>query len=229
MMEAQNPVEEPIVRRRSDIHLHFLPDFMDPIRQSQQLLIDDVAPEEVVITACTASFGGNPSGTVVEGIEPLVFGHGDGVPIIRGWNNTLGCTPYSESFHGEAILVHRGECTFLEKLVHALNAGASGVVAINVDDSKVWPSAGAEEIADAGTLLDTGALVVVTRSAGKTLERMLDAAEDLDGNLWMAIGAEPASSDPQPMREPTQTQREPSSGFKMLYINGHSLINTRMG
>jgi ER degradation enhancer, mannosidase alpha-like 1 len=229
IMKSQSNVEESAVRRRSEIQLHFFPDFVDPMHQSQQLLVDDIPPEDFVIMACTASFGGDSSGPTMEGAETLAFGHGDGVPVVRGWNNTLGCTPYTESFHGEAILVHRGECTFLEKLLHALNAGASGVVAINGDDSKVWPSAGAQEIADVGKILDTGALVVITRSAGRTLERMLDAAEDLDGNVWMTIGAEPASSDSLPIREPTRTQREPSSELRMLYINGHSLINTRMG
>jgi mannosidase alpha-like ER degradation enhancer 1 len=228
-MKTQSPVEEPGVRRRSEVQLHFFSESGNPALQMPQFLLDEPPPDEIVFTANTASFGGNPSGTTIEGVEPLVFGHGDGIPVVRGWNNTYGCIPYSETFHDEAILVHRGECTFLEKLLHAMDAGASGVVAINKDDAGVWPSAGKEETADGGEGLDMVALVVVTSSAGKVLERMLEVAEDTDGQVWMTIGAEPASSDSQQIHEPTRTQQGSSPEFRMLYINGHGLVNTRMG
>jgi ER degradation enhancer, mannosidase alpha-like 1 len=228
MMKSQKPVKEPGIRRRSEIQLHFIPDFVDPMFQPRHVLADDMPSEDVVITAYTASFGGDPAAPLAESAQPLAFGHGSGVPIVRGWNNTFGCKPYSETFHDEAIVVQRGECTFFEKLVYAMEAGASGVVVINTDDNNVWPNAEKEEIKDAGEHLNEVALVVIMQSAGKIIERMLDVADDLDGQVWMMVGPEAAGSDSQPTPEPSRTQKGAEAESRMLYINGHGLINTRL-
>jgi mannosidase alpha-like ER degradation enhancer 1 len=225
-MNKQNPVKEPGVPRPPEIQLHFMPDFVDPLLQSS--IPGEDLPEEVVFTAYTASFGGNPAAPPMEGLEPIIFGHGEGVPIVRGWNNTFGCTPYDETFQDEAVVVRRGECTFLQKLVLAQNAGASGVVAINDNDVGVRPSAEKKETNDAGDAINQVALVVITQAAGRVLEHMLDTSETLGGQVWMIVGPESTSPDTMPTPEPTRTQQDSAAKPKILYINGHGLVNTRL-
>ena len=44
------------------------------------------------------------------------------------------------------VLLHRGTCTFIEKLAYAKRAGARGVVVISDMDMAINPSAEAEEL-----------------------------------------------------------------------------------
>jgi mannosidase alpha-like ER degradation enhancer 1 len=195
-----------------------------------QLATEDVPAEELVTTGFMASFGGDPSAPSAEGTEPLAFGRGEGVPVLRDVSNPHGCHSYPYEFQGEAIVVHRGECTFLEKLSRALEASASGVVVINTEAFGVHPSATAEEVERAGEHINDVALVVVTQAAGETLTYMLDSAERLDGRVWLVIDPEDFVADSLPEAEPTRTKAQESGAgnANTLYINGQALVNTRL-
>lgn len=57
--------------------------------------------------------------------------------------NPPGCKPYAQKFAGDAVFMHRRECTFLERLVHAGHAGQAGVscvVVISNHDLHINPS-----------------------------------------------------------------------------------------
>lgn len=210
-----------MAQRKAEVQLHIFSDILDPVITAQGTL-EELPTDDVVFTGFTSSFGGDPAAVSPVGTSPLAFGRGDGVPVVQAWNNTYGCLPFTEKFHDEAIVVHRGQCTFFEKLMRAMDAGASGVIVIDDDDNGIHPSAEKTEIEDAGEGLNRVALVVIQRSAGKVLERMLNVADDLDATIWLMVHPESASAKAPPT-EPTPTT-EP----KMLYINGHGLINTRL-
>jgi mannosidase alpha-like ER degradation enhancer 1 len=74
---------------------------------------------------------------------------------------------HEQSYVDEALLVDRGECTFLEKLLNAKEAGASGVIVINDDDARVSPSIDDEEREEVGDAVDDVALVILTKTAGR--------------------------------------------------------------
>ncbi|RXK37277.1 hypothetical protein M231_05419 [Tremella mesenterica] len=51
------------------------------------------------------------------------------VPLIRPIENSQGCLPFDETYMG-ILLLDRGECSFISKLLHATRAGAAGVIVV---------------------------------------------------------------------------------------------------
>ena len=74
--------------------------------------------------------------------------------------------------------MRRGECTFLEKLMRANEAGASGIVVINDSDVGINPSANEEDLKVFGDSLDDVGGAVLGESDGRQVSAMLVAAED---------------------------------------------------
>jgi ER degradation enhancer, mannosidase alpha-like 1 len=168
---------------------------------------------EVELTGYTSIFGGDLSNTPPPDKPPLRFRHHDGVRIARDHENSFGCLPYATSHNDTAILVDRGECTFLEKLIHARSAGAAGVVVISHENFGVNPTASEEELAAAGDLSDV-AIVVLTAPDGQKVTALMDLAV-ATGQLMVALdkGNSPA---------------ETHGPERVLYLNGHPLLNTRL-
>ncbi|KAI9063357.1 glycoside hydrolase family 47 protein [Trametes sanguinea] len=224
--------------RMPEVELRLYLDYVDPLLQLQGLGMHDVITETVVV-ASTAMFGGDP--TIPRGPEadnpPLRFGHGDGVRVVRFTDNPLGCSPYTEKLDGEAIVVARGECTFLEKLAHAQKAGASGVVVLGNEEQHINPSADAQELAAAGPEIDEVAIVVLRRGDAQLVSDMLDAAERYGlGAVKLVVEPwidGPAEAD-KPANDAHQGEKEKSHGEKVevaprvLYLNNHPLLNTRL-
>ncbi|KAH7922461.1 glycoside hydrolase family 47 protein [Leucogyrophana mollusca] len=199
--------------RHTDVQLRFFFETIDPQLQVQPGMLD-ITPE-VYVTATTARFGGDPSSYHA----PIRFGHGQGVRVRRDTANSLGCKPYDEDFAGDAILALRGDCTFIEKLAYARAAGASGVIVINDSDSPLSPSANADDIAAAGDLSDV-ALVLLTRTEGESVTAILDTSEGHGaGHLMVTI---------HPEGWPAQTNALPLDTNRVLYINGHPILNSRL-
>lgn len=105
--------------RSRDIKLHFHV-------HADSLLTLGHEDTELTVDAFPASFGGT------------VFSSSEGGATARKATfipgNPMGCSPYdvaSDQLKGVAWLVRRGQCTFLEKLVHAVRAGAAGVIVIS--------------------------------------------------------------------------------------------------
>lgn len=175
------------------------------------------------VTVQTATFGADV--TKAGSTKSLKFGRLEGVRIRRDDTNLLGCQPFDQDFAGDAVFLWRGDCTFLEKLVHARDASASGVVVVNTSDAPINPSATLEEVAAAGEL-DEVALVLLPHTAGKNIAAMLDASGVFGyGNVLFSIDREGWSD--HPMAGDNHGDQEGEMP-RVLYITGHPLLNTRL-
>ncbi|KAI5124722.1 hypothetical protein M0805_005360 [Coniferiporia weirii] len=216
--------------RARDVNLRFYP-HVDPALQVQR----GVEFADFTTVAFPASFGA----------DPFVFGasRSMGTRLIHAPGNSLGCSPYrtdvdAPSLADMLVLVHRGTCTFLEKLVHATRAGAAGVVVVSDNDNPLNPSAEKEELEEFGAdALENAVIVVVTRSGGDEIKKLMSAV-DIHGSVDILVSIEPEG-------QPGKTEAQSPDGIaqkqsgkrrsdlkdsqgKILYLNGHPLLNTRL-
>jgi mannosidase alpha-like ER degradation enhancer 1 len=208
------------------VQLRIFIDFVDPssyISSVARGLVSDA-----VFTASTGQFAGNPTAPHPPNGKPLRFGQGEGVGLVRDPENSTGCREYKQTFADEAILVRRGECTFLEKLMRAHEAGASGVVVINDSDVGINPSVNEEDLKEIGDSLDDVAVVVLRESDGRQVLAMLVAAEDHHaGRVVLTLESmqyDTASVEHKGIQEDFGFAEE----NPVLYINGHALLNTKL-
>lgn len=196
---------------------------------------------ETIVVAATALFGGDPvAPPSSSGKPPLRFGHGSGVRVVRFPNNPLGCAPYSETLPAnEAVVVWRGDCTFLEKLILAQRAGASGVIVLGDENHHINPSADRDELEDAGTGIDDAAVVVLRKGDSEQVARMLDSAEQHGLGTVMLV-VEPSGGpmevdkdrssegDGKGAKDSEEKDRKEGEAMRVLYLNNHPLLNTRL-
>lgn len=190
-------------------------------------------PAEVTLPANTASFGGDPS-PLAPDREPIRFSHQGGVRLVQDYSNRYGCGHYEQTHSDEVLLVDRGDCTFLEKLLNAKEAGASGVVVINDNDVRVSPSIDEAEKEAVGDVVDDVALVILSRAGGKAVTDMIKRTQDSGtGQVMFTVDLE--SKQAGPKRQPTKMYRSTNDVDKLkddthrvLYLNGHALVNTRL-
>ncbi|KAJ8523546.1 hypothetical protein ONZ45_g68 [Pleurotus djamor] len=209
-----------------EVHLRFFLDLSEPsIRAS---LMDSMKNLDVVLPAWTSSFGANLSSDQAMP-DSVQFAHGDGVPLDHERSNQFGCEPYSRNFGGAALVLKRGECTFLEKLVRAKAAGASGVLVISDIEQPLNPSADKDELEEAGDIGDV-ALVVLSPQAGIIIDGIIAITESKGlGRLMVTLVPEgqPASGKqgkiPPELPSPTEQSKK-----RILYLNGHALVNTQL-
>ncbi|KAG7097050.1 hypothetical protein E1B28_004441, partial [Marasmius oreades] len=210
--------------RSPAVQLHFYVDQVDPMRTVFPPL-DDGGFEEVTVTGFTAFFGGDLSPASPKSRKkPLKFS-GE-VPVYRDATNVFGCSPYAKSFHGGAILIRRGECTFLQKLVEARNSGAAGVLVVNDDNIGINPTANPDELAAAGDLSDV-AMAVLPHDIGMVVEELLDMGTDRGIRQPMVI-LEHEREPPISEVKETDNKKDEKGSNKILYLNGHPLQNTRL-
>lgn len=228
-MEDTHSVDYDGIRhpRHPDIQLRFYLDTMASMFQFQHGIIE--SPSEILVTAYASSFGADLAVFAASDAELVRFGHGEGVRVTRDKTNAIGCSPYQRTFDNDAVLVYRGECTFLEKLVRAKAAGASGVVVISDDELAINPTSDPEEMATAGDVSDV-ALVTLKRSDGMLVMSMLDVADTRGiGVVTLTVDPEGQLANGRRLPEGTTKQGwghvDPS---RVLYINGHALLNTRL-
>ena len=154
-------------------------------------------------------------------------------------DNLNGCLPFSQQYDGEALVVYRGECTFLEKLINGKKAGASGVLVIADEEHGVNPSADQAALRDAGVSLDDVAIVVVGLPDGELILSMMETAETRGmGHAMLAVvpmdepvGQTEETKSEEPRPEPTRDRSDrkaASEPARVLYLNGHPLLNTRL-
>lgn len=170
-----------------------------------------------LVTGYTAYFGGDLSPASDIGYRPLDFLRREGILVRREPSNARGCEPYKLHYPDSVLVVHRGECTFLEKLLHARSASAAGVLVISDDDAVINPTANADEVEAAGDIHDV-AIVLLPHKEGHVLVEMMDRAERLGTNKISMV----VDYDPLPTVE---VHKDPD---RMLYLNGHPLLNTRL-
>ncbi len=175
---------------------------------------------ETYLTAWTGFFGGDISHYEQ---NPLRFADPIGLPVYRVDDNLLGCSPYSTSYQDSVILTYRGDCTFLQKLLMARSAGAAGVLVVSDEDVALNPTANADEVLAAGGMDDV-AIAVLPRQAGNLIDEMMDKAES-QGTGRVMVTLDP-SRYTENVEEVQDVEEQPSN--RILYINGHPLLNTRL-
>jgi len=161
--------------------------------------------------------------------RPLRIDHAGGVPVYRDDSNTYGCLPYGQPFQDVVVLIHRGECTFLEKFLQAKAAGAAGVLVISDEEVALNPTADPKDLEAAGDLGDVG-LIVLTPQMGQLVHDMLDSTEERGGQVMLQLDPErlPSPSDSAEVSQQQERQRPQEKVHKILYLNGHPLLNTRL-
>ncbi|KAI0637778.1 alpha-mannosidase [Trametes polyzona] len=213
--------------RAPEIEVRLFLEHVDPLLQLQALDMHDIITETIV-PAATAFFGGDPASRT----RPIRFGHGAGVRVVHAHDNALGCAPYAAPLDGAAVAVFRGECTFLEKLVLARRAGASGVVVLGNEEQHINPTAEPQDLAAAGAEVDDVAIVILRRPDAELVADMLDAAERYGlGDVRLVV----ERWDDGPVAAEDDERQEKGSGKKgddgparVLFLNNHPLINTRL-
>ena len=188
-------------------------------------------PVDVTLPANTALFGGDPSFSAPDR-ETIRFGHQDGVHLVRDHSNPYGCEAYERLYPDEVLLVGRGECTFLKKLTNANDAGASGVIVINNDDSRISPSIDEEERQEVGDTVDGVSLVILGKTSGDVVLNMIKRTEYLGVGQVMFV-VDPESRQTGAKRKSTNRSSSDMNRLKddlqrVLYLNGHALVNTRL-
>lgn len=208
--------------RSVDIRL-FL-DYVDPMFQQQDLVPIERVPD-VIVSASTALFGANIARRHHN--ETLRFGHGEGSRVVRDPTNPLGCHPYEDTHEDDVIVVQRGECTFLEKFLLAGQARAAGVLVLGDEEMHINPSADEEDLNAIDYSIDDLAMVVVKRSDAEAIVTMLDAVDRLGvGQVMLAVDPVDGSTTEGPREATSNLKNE--EGFRVLYLNTHALLNTRM-
>ncbi|KAF8897458.1 alpha mannosidase-like protein [Infundibulicybe gibba] len=213
------------LRRDPEVQLRFYHNIVDPMFNIQGATPDVIGHAETLVIGYTASFGGDLSSKPSPSREPLRFRKKHGLPIYHDQNNSLGCRPFNQSYPDSALLIYRGDCTFLEKLLHAKSASAAGIIVISDEDTPINPSANAEEIMAAGDLNDV-AIVLLPRQAGEQVEEMMKLAVGQGmGRVMVELDQVEQEDTASPSPEPVQKN---SDIHRILYLNGHPLLNTRL-
>jgi mannosidase alpha-like ER degradation enhancer 1 len=218
-----DPFDDVEVQRALDLPLRFFTEATKSLFEAQTGIPDLLNMMDVLTSGYTALFGpelGVPPG----GDQPLLrINNQNGVPVSRDDRNTYGCLPYEKTLQDAVILVHRGECTFLEKLLMARDAGSVGVLVVSDEDVAMNPTADPKELEAAGDLGDVG-LVVLPLQVGQLVHEMLDSTEERGGQVMLQV-------DPERMSAPSPDvlhETEKEKVHKILYLNGHPLLNTRL-
>ncbi|KAG5644060.1 hypothetical protein DXG03_009150 [Asterophora parasitica] len=206
--------------KRTEVLLRFLAD-EDPMLQVQTGMHKEPSDlTDSLLVGYTSHFGGEVSAKPFSDGRASRFARQGGVVVHRDSENTQGCRPYQHSYPDSVLLVHRGGCTFLEKLLYARAASAAGVLVISDDNAAINPTANKDEIEVAGDLSNV-ALVLLPLTAGEVVVDMLNYAEQGGlGQVRMLVEDDGVDTGHIPV-----TPKDPN---RILYINGHPLQNTRL-
>ncbi|KAK7470737.1 hypothetical protein VKT23_002158 [Stygiomarasmius scandens] len=214
------------VRLPFDVQLRLYVDIVDPMFNTVEIT-DTINDMEITVTGYSALFGADLSRQDHE--KPIRF---SGLsPVYRDEDNLFGCSPFAKSYQDGVLIVSRGECTFLQKLIMARDAGAAGVLVIGDDNTFLNPTADPAELDVAGDISDV-AIVVLPLQAGQLVEQLLVSVDESGlGQLMLSLEHErqPAVGDSGdlPDQTPTRTEAE-KEVHRILYLNGLPLLNTRL-
>lgn len=227
--------------REPDVQLRLFLDIGDPVL-GVQLANMGGTDLNLRLNAYTAFFGADLSVRIagLGGAPPPRMTQG-GLPLFRELRNSKGCMPYARIYPDSVLVVERGECTFLAKLLEARHAGAAGVIVVSDEELAINPTADVDEAAEAGDISDAG-LLLLPQTAGKVLSQLMETIDKLGtGQVMMAIYRGPADSttrgasyqelkreEVQEREDETEDKTQDSTNPRILYINGHPLLNTRL-
>jgi len=173
------------------------------------------------VTGYTALFGADLSLSHSLNVSSVPIVRPEGIPIRHENLNRHGCVPFKRSYPGSALIVHRGQCTFLEKLLYARAASASTLIIISDDDRAINPYADADELEAAGDLSDA-AVILLPKETGEALEDMLITSKLGTTEVRISVDTEKLDDESESHAEKDEETT------RVLYINGHPLINTRL-
>lgn len=212
----QEKPKEDIREREPFVPLRFYveKDISDPILNVINFIDNFLGhTNEILATGFTSLFG-KELATIQQ--EPPRFNSLD-VPIVQDSMNQLGCQPFRNTFHNAAVLIRRGDCTFLQKLKHASLAGAVGAIILTDEVNGINPTASPEEVEEAG---DLGVLLVLTARDSVSVEDMFRQANGQPVMVAIDWGRRASSS----VSKVVEDHNHP----RILYLNGHPLLNTRL-
>lgn len=218
--ENVNIAQEELRKRDAEVQLRI---FLNGSFDSQVI--------DVSLTSYSAHFGTDLSHSAVHSTKEIPrIRKSEGVVVRRDPKNLRGCNPYEQSYPDSILVVHRGDCTFLEKLLKARDAEAAGIVVISNEDIAIHPTASSAELALAGDLSDVG-VVLLTNQVGQAFEDMLASNEKIQaGQIMLALerAQDVGSIEDTEHVPPVDKESEANDLNRILYINGHPLINTRL-
>lgn len=225
---TKDTLQTDLSNRYKTIQLHV--SAVDIQHPQTSLQTDPLGPSDVgvVVSAQTANFGADFL-DIVKPSPPEPSGHAQYLPLFYDKDNSRGCQPFQDTYPDSAVLVHRGTCAFIEKLKHGRDAKASAVIVVSDEDTLITPSASAEDVYDAGNLNNTS-LLLFTHKVGKAVLELLEATEE-QGKRQLVV----SSNDSPPAPAPSSESEQAGPQFpdtvdpnRILYINGHALLNTRL-
>ena len=204
--------------RDPDVLLRFHLDVVDPMLDIVDIDGPPDSKNEFLI-GYTGHFGGDVSVKPISPPqEPLRFSHTQSLPVYRVEDNLLGCNAFNGSYEDVVLLTYRGDCTFLQKLVMARDAGAAAVLVVSDEEAGINPTAEEREIADAGDISGIP-ILVLTRKSGTIVDEMISLAER-EGFGQLMVSLDPEG------RTPVSADGDVPP--RILYLNGHALLNTRL-
>lgn len=224
--------QEEIRNRDSELHLRIFTSNVNPLLQVQSSLVDS-SIIDVSVVGYSAYFGADLSSSVIpDPTKPAPRVRDSmGVMVRREAGNEYGCDSYDQNYPDSILLVHRGQCTFLEKLLQAKDAQAAGIIIISDEETGINPTANAEELEDAGDLSDV-AIILLPKKTGDTFEQMVILSERASSlQIMVALQRFPddaGNMDSIPADNEEAPEEQPKDPNRILYINGHPLINTRL-
>lgn len=225
--EDANLAQDELRRRDLQVPLRF---FSDPeaLKQVAGSVVGDTAIDATII-GYSALFGAdltaphNPKSSL---ISALSIQRSEGISVRRETSNRYGCVPFEHNYPDSALVVHRGRCTFLEKLLRARAALSSTIIIISDENVGINPTASPEELMAAGDLSDS-AIVLLLKKTGEALEEVLTVGEKLQVSP-PRISIHMIPSEGQPERTPVEKEEQDKETTRILHVNGHPLINTRL-
>ncbi|KAG9092639.1 alpha mannosidase-like protein [Ceratobasidium sp. UAMH 11750] len=189
-----------------------------PLRKlAVQLQLKNPATSQVLdLFATTSLFGADPEAD--SGPAAFRVGFTSLRVVATNIDNPDGCNSHAgrEEVLGAILVVNRGTCTFMEKLQRAKEAGAAGVIVISDNDSFINPSIDETEQESADAELADVALVVVTKTEGHKLSKMVEYAKNKATDLMVEVMRQPL------LEDEIEKEEKP----RLLYINGKALLNT---
>ncbi len=218
--------------------------------EDEHLLFNDANPgtsymsrsQSLSAKAWTSNFGLDPRDAYLSSAQsagpeslPSPRFSRQGSRLVHFPENGYGCDPFldpSGRINGSMVLVKRGECYFIDKLAHARQAGAAGAIVWHEEDEHLRPSAEPQDFQRLDGIIEGATLLAIGPTEAQRIGLMLRLEDAQAGKVevWVRlddrwqedidlVGVEGA----WPPDQPTKTQ---STVGRMLYVNGHALVNT---
>ncbi|KAF5321197.1 hypothetical protein D9619_000434 [Psilocybe cf. subviscida] len=231
--ESAKLAQEALYRREAEIKLRAFTSNTDPAFQVQNSVIAENVID-VSFNGFTALFGTDMSSTApIDSAKPLPrIRQPEGVAVRRELENISGCDAFDHTYEDSILIVHRGHCTFLEKLLNARDAGAAGVLIVSDEELGINPTANADELEHAGDLSEVAA-ILLPKKVGESFEEMVALSERL-GALQIRLALQQSIEEQYVLpkegvhEEDVEDEPPAKDTNRILYINGHPLINTRL-